>query len=915
VAYEEGVGSGEKFWLDRLRHAISMPQRSEEKDLSRLTKALNDSREREKKLEEALEDSRTCIEELNIRRKNNAERKVGALAPVSRGPEEANAALASYDDWVKKHVSNELADKSDEAMKALSAALTNSAIVDLVLGLPVRSRSLVKWVVKSLVKSLSHMAFKRGSITDNNLKQAFMSAVEALDAKYKQLESDALGEFPCTALVSAGRHLLETRKAESAAINGLLQAYRMLREDIRLNDECLDSSGKRSAFPRAIRAFPRAIKTLVVQTFPGAFPRAITTLVVQKDEAVRELCKAREEHKKALKTLNVLKPLLEGDEKQTWMDRLELWTQCIFRKKPGNITLIDLQRNVRVSLKRITDATFKISGKIQAHFPEVVLFIGQGLPPDLAALWRPPQSLDDGFDNKELVPTESRHHVWRVKQGGAEFAIKEYRVAQASDLRTCLKEVAIIYRQRHPAIVGIKALFQGSGENKSFFYVQMPWYQHGSLDKWVDSNQRPKWPKVRSVLLDALLGLAHLHDNGIIHSDVKPQNILVDSRERGCLADFDISIDTKARTSAAHLNANQTMLGTQDAWTAGFAAPELISSRQATRHTDIFAYGKTVHAVESRCEPHNGADIHGNMGRGQTAELISVLISRDPESRPPAKDAMQMPFFAVLKDVSTKVTQTCAFCETDGEDAVYEADEGIQCSEGHFHCRSCLTRLTKEVLKVENQSQLAQREAQVMCFKFPSECRAPGFHAGDLARHLPVEDFQALLKARIDEMKEMKKRKLDDEVQQRVKEELKRLGALDERGRKVLMHRKHIEEEILLPRCPRPDCRRAFYDFDGCFAVSCGSCPCKFCGWCLLDCGDDNAHPHVASCSEKPPNADPFFGSMKDFRDSHNKRCKRKITEYLSRIEPETCEAVKREPSIKQQLLDLGIEGGVKDCR
>jgi serine/threonine protein kinase len=252
--------------------------------------------------------------------------------------------------------------------------------------------------------------------------------------------------------------------------------------------------------------------------------------------------------------------------------------------------LEDLQHNVRESLAHITNATFELTGEIQEQFPEVVLFIGQGLPPDLGALWRPPQSLDDGFDDRKLVQA-APHPVWRVSQpGGAEFAIKEYRVAQASDLRTCLKEVAIIYRQRHPSIVGIKALFQGSGENKSSFYVQMPWHQHGSLDKWVDSDQRPKWPKVRSVLLDALLGLAHLHDNGVIHSDVKPQNILIDSRERGCLADFDISIDTNART---------TMRGTQVAWTAGFAAPELISSRQATRHTDIFAYGKTVHAVES----------------------------------------------------------------------------------------------------------------------------------------------------------------------------------------------------------------------------------------------------------------------------------------------------------------------------
>jgi hypothetical protein len=177
-----------------------------------------------------------------------------------------------------------------------------------------------------------------------------------------------------------------------------------------------------------------------------------------------------------------------------------------------------------------------------------------------------------------------------------------------------------------------------------------------------------------------------------------------------------------------------------------------------------------------------------------------------------------------------------------------------------------------------------------------------------------VEDLQALLKARIDVMNRQKASELEDQFQQRVKEELKRLNALDERGPRVLMHRRHIEAEILLPRCPRPDCRRAFYDFDGCFAVSCGSCPCKFCGWCLLDCGDDNAHPHVASCSEKPPNADVFFGAWKDFKDSHNRRCKRKIAEYLesiARTEPETCEAVKRK--MEPQLRELGIEGCVKD--
>jgi hypothetical protein len=116
-----------------------------------------------------------------------------------------------------------------------------------------------------------------------------------------------------------------------------------------------------------------------------------------------------------------------------------------------------------------------------------------------------------------------------------------------------------------------------------------------------------------------------------------------------------------------------------------------------------------VHAVESRCEPDDGEDI----GRGQTAEFISALTSCEPESRPPAKDAMQRPFVAVLKGLrSLWITpQTCEFCKMNDDDAVYGADEGIQCSEGHFHCGSCLSRLTKELLEVQNQPKLALREA------------------------------------------------------------------------------------------------------------------------------------------------------------------------------------------------------------
>ena len=83
--------------------------------------------------------------------------------------------------------------------------------------------------------------------------------------------------------------------------------------------------------------------------------------------------------------------------------------------------------------------------------------------------------------------------------------------------------------------------------------------------------------------------------------------------------------------------------------------------------------------------------------------------------------------------------------------------------------------------------------------------------------------------------------------------------------RKVLLARKHVEEEILTSKCPRPHCRQAFLEFDGCCALKCSNCPCRFCAWCGVDCGNgsNDAHNHVAACGAKPDGADVFYpGSL-----------------------------------------------------
>ena len=150
------------------------------------------------------------------------------------------------------------------------------------------------------------------------------------------------------------------------------------------------------------------------------------------------------------------------------------------------------------------------------------------------------------------------------------------------------------------------------------------------------------------------------------------------------------------------------------------------------------------------------------------------------------------------------------------DECIKDTDAGMECSEGHFNCGSCVSNHMQDLLKVKHRGKHARRKGEVKCFKFPSDCNASGFNARDLARHLPVDNFQAYLKGKVEILEADLKAKLEEESRKQMVQELARLKTLDERERRVLLARKHIEEKIMQMKCPRQSCRRAFFDFEDC---------------------------------------------------------------------------------------------------
>jgi serine/threonine-protein kinase PknK len=112
-------------------------------------------------------------------------------------------------------------------------------------------------------------------------------------------------------------------------------------------------------------------------------------------------------------------------------------------------------------------------------------------------------------------------------------------------------------------------------------------------------------------VIDALTGLAALHDAGIRHGDFTPENVLVDARGAGTLIDLGC---------ARPFGRTEQLAGTP-----GFLAPELLEGRPGDARSDLFAVGCTLRTL---------FETSGRAPAASVARLVERLTRADPGARP-----------------------------------------------------------------------------------------------------------------------------------------------------------------------------------------------------------------------------------------------------------------------------------------
>src|SRR4030081_3141670 len=147
------------------------------------------------------------------------------------------------------------------------------------------------------------------------------------------------------------------------------------------------------------------------------------------------------------------------------------------------------------------------------------------------------------------------------------------------------REVETIAHLEHPNILPV----YDSGEDDGLLYLVMLLVRGGTLKDPLHLEPRP-WPAVQGLKMahQVLAALDAAHQQGIIHRDIKPDNILIHG-DRALLADFGIA---KLMQGDPGLTVIGTFMGTPD-----YAAPEQVLALPLDGRSDLYAFGVVLYEL------------------------------------------------------------------------------------------------------------------------------------------------------------------------------------------------------------------------------------------------------------------------------------------------------------------------------
>jgi serine/threonine-protein kinase len=200
---------------------------------------------------------------------------------------------------------------------------------------------------------------------------------------------------------------------------------------------------------------------------------------------------------------------------------------------------------------------------------------------------RPPQPGDliaDRYELEELVGTGGMSSVFRARDNQLDrrVAIKILHEHYAEDpeyLERFRREARAVARLSHPNIVTV--IDRGADGGRQ--YIVFEHIEGENLKELVLRTGRLPVRRALELALAVADGLSFAHDHGLVHRDVKPQNVLLSREGEVKVTDFGIA-------RSLHVDHGVTQTGTV-LGTGEYLAPEQASGKQVSPATDVYSLG------------------------------------------------------------------------------------------------------------------------------------------------------------------------------------------------------------------------------------------------------------------------------------------------------------------------------------
>ena len=170
--------------------------------------------------------------------------------------------------------------------------------------------------------------------------------------------------------------------------------------------------------------------------------------------------------------------------------------------------------------------------------------------------------------------------------------------AQAADILARFKrEAQAAGRLSHPNIVSIYEYGEEPTATGSVAYIAMEYINGRELKEYFDENTRFPLSEINRLMSEILSALNHAHQNGVVHRDMKPANVIILEGGQVKVADFGI-----ARIESSNLTQVGTVLGTPS-----YMSPEQFMGNIVDRRSDIFSVGVMLYQFLTGEKPFTGA--------------------------------------------------------------------------------------------------------------------------------------------------------------------------------------------------------------------------------------------------------------------------------------------------------------------